>query len=154
MLRCLSVLRKCVIGLLLLAFLLFPKVSVAQEQSASPPASSDPTIAARMLVVIEQKTICEQQLDTGGEGQEELKNKIAILDEKIQLLQDISNLKDEKIQTYENIIEMNKQMSEAKDKACADAVKAASPTWWENMSKYLVGIGIGGLLTGAAILLL
>jgi len=120
---------------------------VAQVQSVSPPVSNNPSVASRLLVAIEQRGLCEQQLTTGGEGQIELKNKITMLDEKIQLLEDIGKLKDEKIELYKSKEEVAKQMTNIKDKACADAVKAASPTFWGNMSKYLGGVGIGVILT-------
>jgi hypothetical protein len=100
-----------------------------------------------MVVALEQAKITEQQLSTKLEGNTELQNQIDILRNTIKLYE-------EQIIVYNNMTEMNKKMGELKDKACADQVKAATPTFMDNMKKYLVGMGIGGVLVGIAILVL
>ena len=125
---------------LLLAIFLFPLNSHAE-------VCFDDITSGKMVVALEQAKITEQQLSTKLEGNTELQNQIDILRNTIKLYE-------EQIIVYNNMTEMNKRMGELKDKACADQVKAATPTFMDNMKKYLVGMGIGGLLVGIAIVVL
>lgn len=120
--------------------LLWPLSSFAQ-------VAFDDGTAGKMVVALEQARITEQQLEVGAKENAELQGQLDILKGTIKLME-------EQAVVYQNLIAMNKQMSDAKDKACQDAVKAASPTWWDNMSKYLAGMGVGGLLVGGVILVL
>jgi hypothetical protein len=131
------------IALLLLAILLllWPLNSFAQG------VAFDDATAGQIVVALEKAKITEQQLSLEAESNAELREQVDILKGTIKLMED-------QIVVYRNLAEMNKQMSEAKDKACQEAIKAAKPTFWENAQKYLVGIGIGGILAGVAILIL
>ena len=128
------------IGLLLLGLILFPSNSFGQ-------ICFDDSTASRMVVELERAKIMEQQLLTQSSGNVELQNQIDILKTTINLYQ-------EQITVYKNMQEMNQKMSDMKDKACTEQIKAATPTFTENMQKYLTGVGIGGILAGIAILLL
>lgn len=132
--------RKLGIGLLLLGLFLFPSSSFAQ-------ICFDDATASRMVVELERAKIMEQQLSTQSSGNLELQNQIDILKTTINLYQ-------EQITVYKNMQEMNQKMSEMKDKACTEQIKAATPTFFDNMQKYLTGVGVGGILAGIAILLL
>ena len=100
-----------------------------------------------MVVALEQAKIAEQQLLTQAGGNTELQSQIDILRNTIKLYE-------EQIIVYKNMTEMNSKMQEMKDKACAEQIKAATPTFMDNMTKYLTGIGIGGILAGIVILVL
>jgi hypothetical protein len=132
--------QKLVIALLLLGILLCPLSSFAQ-------VAFDDATAGKMVVALEQARIAEKQLEVQAGENTELQGQLDILKGTIKLME-------EQAVIYQNLIAMNKQMSDAKDKACAEAIKAASPTWWDNMSKYLTGMGVGGLLVGVLVLVL
>jgi hypothetical protein len=100
-----------------------------------------------MVVALEQAKIAEAQLSTQAGGNAELQTQVDILRGTIKLYED-------QIVVYKNMSEMNTKMSDMKDKACEAQVKAATPTFTQNMTKYLTGVGIGGVLAGLAILLL
>jgi hypothetical protein len=132
--------QKLVIASLLLGILLWPLSSFAQ-------VTFDDVTAGKMVVALEQARIVEKQLTVMAEENAELQGQLDTLKGTIKLMEEQSII-------YQNLIAMNKQMSDAKDKACADAVKAASPTWWDNMSKYLAGVGVGAAFAIAAVLIL
>ncbi len=100
-----------------------------------------------MVVALDQAKIAEQQLVVAVGSEAELLQQKEILAGTVKLLQD-------QIAIYKNMQEMQAKFSDAKDKACDAAVKAATPTFWDNMTKYLVGGGIGAVLAVVAILLL
>jgi hypothetical protein len=100
-----------------------------------------------MVVELERAKIMEQQLSAQSSGNVELQNQIDILKTTINLYQ-------EQITVYKNMQEMNQKMGEMKDKACTEQIKAATPTFMDNMQKYLTGAGIMGVLGIAAIFLL
>lgn len=133
--------RKLGIALFLLALLLFPSNSFGQS------ICFDDATASRMVVALEQAKITEQQLSAQSSGSLELQTQIDILRQTISLYQ-------EQIIVYKNMAEMNSKMTEMKDKACVEQIKAATPTFMDNIQKYLTGVGIGGILAGIAILLL
>jgi len=107
----------------------------------------DDVTAGRMVVSLEQARIMEQQLSTQAGGNAELQSQVDILRNTIKLYE-------EQIIVYKNMTEMNNKMGEMKDRACAEQIKAATPTFIDNMTKYLTGIGIGGILASIAILIL
>jgi len=100
-----------------------------------------------MVVALEQAKITEKQLSIQLAGNTELQ---------VQLdsLRSVIKLYEEQIIVYKNMVETNDKISKMKDNACNELIKAAKPTFMDNVKKYLVGAGIGGLLVGAAILLL
>lgn len=125
----------------LLVLLLCPLNSRAQD------ICFDDATAARMIVTLEQAKISEQQLQAQAGGNAELQTQVDILRGTIKLYED-------QIAVYKNMATMNQQMSDMKDKACAEQVKAATPTWGQNMQKYLTGAGVMGVLGLAAIFIL
>ncbi len=159
--------RKCALAILLLVFLLLPLVCAAQDTSASLPATND-SPAGRMLVLIEQRNQIEQLIASGEGRIEELNKQLVWKDEEILHLQEIIKLKDEKIQLYiekdavrqdtekmyQNKEKTMQTLYDAKDKAYEERIKAATPTFMDNMTKYVTGVGIGGILAGIVLLLL
>lgn len=133
--------KKLGIGLLLLVILLFPLNSFAQE------TCFDEATARRMIVDLEQAKIASQQLEIQVGGNSELQKQLDLLNSTIKLLED-------QIAVYKNIQEMNKQMSDVKDKLHEQELKAVKPTFWDNMQKYIVGGGIGAAVAVAIILIL
>ena len=135
-------------------------MSVAQDISVSPLATND-SIAGRMLVAVEQRAQLVQMVAAGEGRIEELNKQIKWKDEEIAHLEEIIRLQDEKIQLYvdkEKVYQekdkTNQLMSDMKDKACIEQVKAAKPTFGQNMTKYLTGFGAGGVFIGILLLIL
>lgn len=100
-----------------------------------------------MVVALEQARFTEQQLAVMVDGNAELQRQLDIVKETVKLLED-------QISAYKNYQDTLKSLSEAKDQACKEQIKAATPTFWQNLQKYFVGVGIGGLLVGIGVLLL
>jgi hypothetical protein len=100
-----------------------------------------------MVVALERARISEAQLQAQAGGNSELQVQVDILRGTIKLYED-------QIAVYKSMAEMNVKLSDLKDKACEAQVKAATPTFWENIGKYFTGAGIGAALAGVAILLL
>ena len=125
---------------------------VAEDISASQPVT-DEGVAGRLLIAVEQRTSLVQMI-VAGEGRiDELNKQIGWKDEEIAHLKEIGQLKDEKIQLYQDKEKVylekdktNQSLSDMKDKACIDQVKAAKPTFMQNMGKYFFRAGIGGIL--------
>jgi hypothetical protein len=128
--------QRFVIALLLLVILLCPLNSFAVE------ACFDETTAGRMVVALEQKDFCEQQLAIQLGSNAELQQQKDILLE-------TTKLKDEQLIIYKNMVDMQTKLSEAKDKLHAEELKAAKPTFMQELGKYAIGAA-----GGAGILLL
>ena len=96
---------------------------------------------------LEQAKITEEQLSIQAASNAELQSQVDILKGTIKLMED-------QIAVYKNMVEMNAKMSDMKDKACIEQVKAAKPTFSQNLGKYFTGAGIGGILTAIVIILL
>ena len=123
--------------------------STAQESSVSPP-----DIASKILVALEQKVILERQIATGDLRINELKIQLELVNSKIVVMQDIINLQNEKIELYKSNNEIQKKLDEGKDKLHQQELDSVKPTFWQNMTKYITGGGIGAVLTVIAIVLL
>jgi uncharacterized membrane protein YcaP (DUF421 family) len=100
-----------------------------------------------MVVALEQAKITVEQLETQTGSNAELQSQVDILKGTIKLMED-------QIVIYKNLQDMQAKMSEAKDQLHEQELKAAKPTFWGNMQKYIVGGGIGAAVTAAIILLL
>jgi hypothetical protein len=127
--------RIFVSGLLLSVILLcLPSNSAAQN------VCWDGTVAGQMVMALEKRNICEQQLVVKDEAEAELKKQIAIKGDTIKLME-------EQVVIYKNIIDMQKKMDETKDKLHAKELEAAKPTFMDNLGKIAIGIGIGIVIT-------
>ena len=131
----------CVLGLLLWAILLFPSNSAAQG------VCFDDKVAGEIVMALERAKISERQLDVAAAGNAELLQQKEILKGTVKLLES-------QIVIYKNMIEMQEKTGTIKDKVCDDRVKAATPTFWENLQKYLVGGGVGAALLGLVLIAL
>lgn len=131
---------KFVTVLLLSVMFLWPLNSFAD-------VTFDDATASRMVVSLEQAKITEEQLSLQAASNAELQAQVDILKGTIKLMED-------QIVVYKNMAEMNQKMSDMKDRACVEQVKAAKPTFGQNMSKYLTGAAGGGVFIGLLFLLL
>ena len=98
-------------------------------------------------MALEQAKIAEQQLTVQAGGNAELQQQVEILKETIKLYE-------EQISLYKNMVDIHSKISDAKDKACTEQIKAATPTFMENLGKYTVGGGVGAVLLGLALILI
>ena len=98
-------------------------------------------------MALEQRNYCEQQLVVKNDAEAELKKQIAIKSDTIKLLE-------EQIGIYKNLVDMQKKMDATKDKLHADELKAAKPTFMDNLGKIGIGIGIGIVVTIGVVLIL
>jgi hypothetical protein len=135
--------RNFVIVLLLLGSLLLPQISMAQGSSASPPLST----ADRLLAIVEEKGFLEQEVTYLRAGTEESQRTIALLEERIKSKDDI-------IALLKEMLAKEKEFDDRKDALHEAQLKAATPTFAENLQKYLVGGGVGAALLGLVILAL
>jgi hypothetical protein len=117
-------------------------VCAAQDTSASPQASG-----SKILVTLEQGGFTDQQLPVCLAEKDEIQQQKAILIETLRL-------KDEQNVILKNLVETQKKVSEAKDTLHAAELKAAKPTFWDNLGKIGIGIGVGIVLTVGVVLLL
>jgi hypothetical protein len=131
----------CVLVLLLWATLLFPANSFAQG------VCFDDKVAGDMVVALEQAKIAEQQLEVAAGTNEELLKQKEILKETIKLRED-------QIAVFKSMAEMQNTISIAKDKVCEERVKAATPTFMDNVTKYMTGAAGGAILFGLILLAL
>jgi hypothetical protein len=95
-------------------------------------------------------------LERGGFTEKQLPMCIAEKDEIIQqkaILMETLRLKEEQNVILKNLIETQKKFDEAKDKLHAEELKAAKPTFMDNLGKIGIGIGIGIVLTIGAVAL-
>lgn len=93
-----------------------------------------------MVVALEQKNYCEQQLLVKNDTEAELQKQLELKNATIKLL--------------ENMVEMQKKLDATKDKLHADELKAAKPTFWDNLGKIGIGIGIGIMVAVGVVLAL
>lgn len=128
-------------ALLLWAFLLCPSSSAAQDTCFTE------EVASRMIVALEQAKILEQQMALSETGGAELQQQIDILKNTVKLLQD-------QIEIYRSMTEMQSKMAEAKDKLFEQQLKAAKPSFMQQVGTHSISFGMGALLAGLAILLL
>lgn len=129
------------IALLLSVILLWPLNSFGQG------VCFDDETAGAMVVALEKAKIVEQQLSVQVNGNAELQTQVDILRNTIKLYED-------QIAVYKSMSEMNQKMGDMKDKVCQEQIKAATPTFMDNMGKYLTGAGIMGVLGLIGIILL
>jgi hypothetical protein len=126
-----------------------PWASAASDTFVSPPAT-----ASDILVKLEQAKYAEQQLAIASEKDANLRQQADILKGTIKLYEEqITAYKDQAV-IFKNMIDMQNKMSDMKDKACDDRVKAATPTFWQNMSKYITGMAGGAGALGILLLIL
>jgi hypothetical protein len=104
-------------------------------------------VAGEIVVALERAKISESQLDVAAAGNAELLQQKEILKGTVKLLED-------QLAIYKSMIEMQEKAGTIKDKLCDERVKAATPTFWENMAKYLVGGGVGAALLGVMLIVL
>lgn len=129
------------LALLLWVILLFPPSSAAQG------VCFDDKMAGDMVVALERAKISEQQLEVSAGTNAELLQQKEILKETIKPRED-------QIAVYKNMIEMQNTLGEAKDKVCAEQIKAASPTFMDKVKSNVLAGGVGAALAVLAILLL
>lgn len=132
--------KKIIIIVLLILFLC-PLNSQAQD------ICFDDATAGRMVVVLEQAKIAEQQLLISADKDMESQKQIGILQGTIKLLED-------RISLHEAMRKTDAAFSDMKDKAFEQQLKAATPTFMQNLGKYFTGAGIGAILTGIVIIIL
>jgi hypothetical protein len=132
---------KKIILIMTFIILLWPSNSLGQG------VCFDDTVAGQMVVALEQAKITEQQLTIQAQGNVELQGQIDIFRGTIKLYE-------EQIIIYKNMVDMNAKIGEAKDKACQEQIKAASPTFMQNIGKYFTGVGIGAILMGITFIVL
>jgi hypothetical protein len=100
-----------------------------------------------MLIALEQAKIVEQQLaNSSVEQSAELQKQLEIVRENVKFME-------EQIEIYKGLLVTAKTMQEMKDKVCAEEIDKATPSFWDNLQKYLAGVGIGGILVGVITLL-
>ena len=136
------------IVLLLLVSLLFPIASAAQELSVSEQATAN-----RLLVTLEQCEKTEKQLVAYENGNVELQNQITIIKSTIQNLQELVSLQKDKEEVYKNLLEMERKMAETKEKVYQEQLKAAKPTFIQEVGKYSTGGVLGAVILGLILLL-
>lgn len=129
------------IALLLSVILRCPPNSFAQDTCFTE------EVAGRMVVALEQAKIAEQQLSVAAGSNAELQQQAEILRGTIKLMQDQLNV-------YKNMVEMQNKMSEAKDKLFEEQLKAAKPSFMDNVKTNVLAGGVGAVLAVVAILLL
>jgi hypothetical protein len=100
-----------------------------------------------MVVALEQAKITEQMLVNQAGGNAELQQQVDILRGTIKLYED-------QITAYKNMSDMAQKMSDMKDKAYQDQLKAAKPTFMDNLKSNFLAGGIGAIIAVVAILLI
>jgi hypothetical protein len=130
-----------VIALLLLAFLCCPAGSRAED------ACFDEAVAKKMIVVIEQCPMCEQQVSALTTANAELQRHLDLKEGTIKLQK-------EQIAIQENMIEMLKRTDAAKDKLHAEELKAAKPTFFQTLGQVAAGFAVGVVVAIGVVLLL
>jgi flagellar capping protein FliD len=106
-----------------------------------------------MIVYLEQCKISESQLAAYEKGNAELQLQIETLKNTIKAMDELVKLQKEKEDTYKNLLEMERTMAKAKDKACQEQIEAAEPTFLQEVGKYSTGGIIGAIIVGIIILL-
>jgi uncharacterized protein YlxW (UPF0749 family) len=120
--------------MMLLAFLCFPLNSFAVE------ACFDEEVAKQMIVAIEKSLVCEKQIVALVAGSVELQRQLDLKEETIKL-------QAEQIELHKTLSDIQKKVSEAKDQIHKEELKAAKPTFMDNLGKIAIGIGIGIVIT-------
>lgn len=100
-----------------------------------------------MVVALEQAKITAEQLEVNTGGNAELQQQVDILKGTIKLMED-------QIVVYKNLQDMQKQMSDAKDKLVAEQLKAATPTFMDKLKSNILAGGIGAAAAVVIILLI
>jgi len=100
-----------------------------------------------MIVALERGKIAEKQLEVRAATD-------ASLREQLDILKETNRLKQEQIDVYKNMMDMQAKMAEAKDRAYQDAIKQATPSFFDNAKLFLGGMGAGGILFGALLIFL
>lgn len=100
-----------------------------------------------MVVTLEQAKIAEQQLTVSAGSNVELQSQVDILKGTIKLMQD-------QITVYQSMTDMAKQFSDTKDKLCQEQIKAATPTFMDNVKSNVLAGSIGAALAVVLMLLL
>jgi TolA-binding protein len=141
--------KKCVVVIMLWVFLLLPWVCVAQDISVS-----QLDTASRMLIALEQKVYLEKEIAIGDARVAELEEQLKLVNAKIVLLQDIIDLQNAKIELYKSKEEVKDKLDAEKDKLHQQELKAAKPSFMDEVRKYATGAVGGAALLGLALLLL
>jgi hypothetical protein len=106
-----------------------------------------------MIVALEKCKLIEQELTATAGASEELKQQIAILKESIRAMEGLIALQKQKEEMYQNMLEMDKALMAAKDKSCREQIKAAKPTFFQELGKYSAGGVAGAIIVGVLLLL-
>jgi GTP1/Obg family GTP-binding protein len=141
-----------VLVLILLVSPCFPSNSFAQEVAYQENCFSDP-VADQMLVYIERCKILEQQSDACSGGNAELLQQIDSLKLIIKGYQDYIAIMKEKEQMRIDMATMKDDMWKIKEQAYQEQIKAAKPTFMQEVGKYSNGAIIGAILTAIICLL-
>ena len=129
------------IVLLLSAFLFCPPNLRAGEICFSE------EVAGRMVVELERNALLKEQLVL----QEQMTRELS---QQVDSLKEIVRLQKEQIDASNNMIESQKKMAEAQDANCRQLIKAAKPTFLDNVKSNVLAGGVGAVLAVVAILLL
>ena len=129
------------IVLLLSAFLLYPPSLLAGEICFSEET------AGGMVVELERNALLKEQLIL----QEQMTKEIS---QQVDSLKEIVRLQKEQLEVSNNMIESQKKLAEAQDANCRQMIKAAKPTFLDNVKSNVLAGGVGAVLAVVAILLL
>ncbi len=72
----------------------------------------------------------------------------------VDILKGTIKLMQDQIEVYKSMGETMKAMGETKDKLCAEQIKAATPTFWDNVKSNVLAGGVGAALLGVILVLL
>ena len=111
--------------------LLFPRISIAQDLSAS--------TAGKLLSAVEELGYCRQQLALRGEGDTSQNETIALLEQKVKFLE-------EKITLYAEMIAMQRDFDVKKEALHQKEIDAVRPTFWDNAKIFFGGMGTAALV--------
>ena len=100
-----------------------------------------------MVVELERNALLKEQLVL----QEQMTRELS---QQVESLKEIVRLQKEQIEASTNMIESQKKLAEAQDANCQQLVKAAKPTFMENVKSNVLAGGVGAVLAVVAIILL
>ena len=100
-----------------------------------------------MVVELERNALLKEQLVL----QEQMTRELS---QQVDSLKEIVRLQKEQIDASNNMIESQKKMAEAQDANCRQLLKAAKPTFLDNVKSNVLAGGVGAVLAVVAILLL
>ena len=129
------------IALLLSAFLLCPPSLRAGEICFSE------EVAGGMVVELERNALLKEQLVL----QEQMTRELS---QQVDSLKEIVRLQKEQLEASNNMIESQKKLAEAQEANCRQMIKAAKPTFLDNVKSNVLAGGVGAVLAVVAILLL